>query len=134
MIAAVTPNDIVHRTLQSGDFSLSEVVLQTWATAMDIQVPYNVERMVLMACDLDTARVGALMKEFDAETKTSIPTDILDIIRKVVVDSKCVHNEEMIETLSRCYKENEYILCSTLTGSLSSPRYGHTCCPPPPCG
>jgi len=111
MIAAVTPNDIVHRTLQSGDFSLSEVVLQTWATAMDIQVPYNVERMVLMACDLDTARIGALMKEFDAETKTSIPTDILDIIRKVVVDSKCVHNEEMIETLSRCYKENEYILC-----------------------
>merc|ERR1719209_2423756 len=111
MVAAVTPNDIVHRTLQSGDFSLSEVVLQTWATAMDIQVPYNVERMVLMACDLDTARVGALMKEFDAETKTSIPTDILDIIRKVVVDSKCVHNEEMIETVSRCYKENEYILC-----------------------
>merc|ERR1719320_2374119 len=36
MIAAVTPNDIVHRTLQTGDFSLSEVVLQTWATAMDI--------------------------------------------------------------------------------------------------
>ena len=67
--------------------------------------------MVLMACGLDTARVGALMKEFDAETKTSIPADILDIIRKVVVDSKCVHNEEMIETLSRCYKENEYILC-----------------------
>ena len=38
MVAAVTPNDIVHRTLQTGDFSLSEVVLQTWATAMDIQV------------------------------------------------------------------------------------------------
>ena len=40
MVAAVTPNDIVHRTLQTGDFSLSEVVLQTWATAMDIQVQY----------------------------------------------------------------------------------------------
>merc|ERR1740128_889157 len=31
MVAAVTPNDIVHRTLQTGDFSLSEVVLQTGA-------------------------------------------------------------------------------------------------------
>ena len=40
MVAAVTPNDIVHRTLQTGDFSLSEVVLQTWATAMDIQARY----------------------------------------------------------------------------------------------
>merc|ERR1711892_1198313 len=111
MVAAVTPNDIVHRTLQTGDFSLSEVVLQTWATAMDIQVPYNVERMVLMACGIDTERVGAMMKEFDAETKTSIPTDLLNIIRGVVVDSKCVHNEEMIETMTRCFKENEYILC-----------------------
>ena len=99
MVAAATPNDIVHRTLQTGDFSLSEVVLQTWATAMDIQVhyqlliccithytfclkvPYNVERMVLMACGLDTERVGVLMKEFYAETKTSIPEDILNIIR-----------------------------------------------------
>merc|ERR1719411_1556822 len=98
MVAAVTPNDIVHRTLQTGDFSLSAEVLQTWATAMDIQVPYNVERMVLMACGIDTDRVGVLMKEFDAETKTSIPEDILNIVRKVVVDSKCVHNEEMIET------------------------------------
>jgi len=111
MVAAVTPNDIVHRTLQTGDFSLSEVVLQTWATAMDIQVPYNVERMVLMACGLDTERVGKMMKEFDASTKTSIPIDILNIIRGVVVDSKCVHDEEMIETLARCYKENDYILC-----------------------
>ena len=64
-----------------------------------------------MACGLDTERVGVLMKEFDAETKTSIPEDILNIIRGVVVDSKCVHDEEMIETLARCYKENEYILC-----------------------
>ena len=38
LIAAVTPNDIVHRTFTTGDFSLSEKVLQTWATAMDIQV------------------------------------------------------------------------------------------------
>ena len=64
-----------------------------------------------MACGLDTERVGVLMKEFYAETKTSIPEDILNIIRGVVVDSKCVHNEEMIETLARCFKENEYILC-----------------------
>ena len=64
-----------------------------------------------MACGLDTERVGKLMKEFDAETKTSIPMDILNTIRAVVVDSRCVQNEEMIETLARCFKENEYILC-----------------------
>jgi len=111
MVAAVTPNDIVHRTLQTGDFSLSPVVLQTWATAMDIQVPYNVERMVLMACGLDTARVKTLMAQFDKSAGTKIPDDILATIRKVVVDSVCIQNEEMISTLKRCKAENGYTLC-----------------------
>jgi len=111
MVAAVTPNDIVHRTLQTGDFSLSAEVLQTWATAMDIQVPYNVERMVLMASGLDTVRVKSLMTTFDESNKARIPEDILATIREVVVDSVCVQNEEMIATLGRCKEENDYILC-----------------------
>jgi len=111
MVAAVTPNDIVHRTLQTGDFSLSESVLQTWATAMDIQVPYNVERMVLMASGLDTSRIGELMKVFESDSKIKIPEDLLKIIRTVVVDSVAVDDEAMIETVSKCYKENEYIVC-----------------------
>merc|ERR1719209_369698 len=111
MVAAVTPNDIVHRTLQTGDFSLSPEVLQTWATAMDIPVPYNVERMVLMASGLDTARVKSLMTTFDESNKAKIPEDILATIREVVVDSVCVQNEEMIATLRRCKEENDYTLC-----------------------
>ena len=38
LVAAVTPNDVVHRTFSTGDYSLNKDVLQTWATAMDIQV------------------------------------------------------------------------------------------------
>jgi len=111
MVAAVTTNDIVHRTLQTGDFSLSETVLQTWATAMDIQVPYNVERIVLMASGLDTDRVSKLMKQFEKETKASIPTDLLNIIRGVVTDSICVENPHMLETLAKCHSQNGYLVC-----------------------
>lgn len=35
---AVNRNDIIHRTVQQGDFSLSEAVKSTLASAMDIQV------------------------------------------------------------------------------------------------
>jgi len=111
MVAAVTPNDIVHRTLQTGDFSLSERVLQTWATAMDIQVPYNIERMVLVASGLDTNRVKDLMTIFEAESQAKIPEDLLQTIRDVVVDSSVVQNQEMLDTVGRCYKENNYTLC-----------------------
>lgn len=38
LVVAVNRNDIVHRTVQKGDFSLCEVVRTTLASAMDIQV------------------------------------------------------------------------------------------------
>lgn len=38
LVAAVNCNDIIHRTVQRGDFSLSDTVKPTLASAMDIQV------------------------------------------------------------------------------------------------
>ena len=37
-VCAVNENDIVHRAVSTGVFTMSEVVQQTWSTAMDIQV------------------------------------------------------------------------------------------------
>jgi len=111
MVAAVTPNDIVHRTFSNGDFSLSENVLQTWASAMDIQVPYNVERMILMATQLNNERVRDMMAVFESESQTKIPEDILQKMREVVVDTKAYTNDQMIDTMKKCYEENAYIIC-----------------------
>ena len=47
LIATVNPNDIVHRTFKSGDYSLAKEVRATWASAMDIQV-INVIRIRLL--------------------------------------------------------------------------------------
>ena len=111
-MTAVTPNDIVHRTFKNGDFSLSEKVLQTWATAMDIQVPYNVERILLMAAGLDTVRVAAVMEEFERESRSVIPDDLLAIIKTVVVNSRTVGCEEMISTMVKCHEDNQsYTIC-----------------------
>ena len=38
LICAVNVNDIVHRMISTGDFSISQDVKQTWSSAMDIQV------------------------------------------------------------------------------------------------
>ena len=111
LVASVTPNDIVHRTFKNGDFSLSEKVLQTWATAMDIQVPYNVERIMLIAAGLDTSRVAKLMSEFEKETKTMIPGDLLSKMQEVVVDTLMVEDEEMVTTMRRVFEENDKTYC-----------------------
>ena len=112
LVAAVTENDVVHRTFSTGDYSLNKEVLQTWATAMDIQVPYNVERILLMAAGLDTARVAAVMEEFEREARSVIPADLLAVIKSVVVNSRTVSSKEMIDTMVRCHQENQtYIIC-----------------------
>ena len=38
LVCAVNENDIVHRAISTGDFTMSEKVMQTWSSAMDIQV------------------------------------------------------------------------------------------------
>lgn len=38
LVTVVNSNDIIHRTVQNGDFSLAESVKATLASAMDIQV------------------------------------------------------------------------------------------------
>jgi len=114
LVAAVTPNDIVDRTFKTGDFSLSEKVLQSWATAMDIQVPYNVERIILMAAGLDTQRISGLMAEFESENKkTQIPDDLLARVKDVVVDSVKVENTEMLEIMKKVFNDNggQYCIC-----------------------
>ena len=111
LVAAVTPNDIVHRTFQTGDYSLSETVLQTWATAMDIQVPYNVERIILMAADLDTSRVAELMAQFESESRTRIPGDLLELIKRVGVDTMMVETDDMVRTMKTVYDDNDGAYC-----------------------
>jgi threonine synthase len=49
LFACVNENDIIHRWLLSGVFSVAPQVVQTVAPSMDIQVPYNVERMLWLA-------------------------------------------------------------------------------------
>ena len=50
-------------------------------------MPYNVERILLMASNMDTKRVQNIMTEFEnsQENGTKIPADILSAIQSVVV-------------------------------------------------
>ena len=89
-------------------FSFSAILIIT-----PLQVPYNVERILLMAAGLDTARVAAVMEEFERESRSVIPADLLAVIQSVVVSSRTVSCEEMIASMVRCKEENSpgYIIC-----------------------
>ena len=63
---------------------------------MDIQIPYNVERMLLAVTDVDVEAVSAVMNEFDKHLKVKIPDQMMDKIRQLVVDTEAVDRMQVL--------------------------------------
>ncbi|VDI00928.1 Hypothetical predicted protein, partial [Mytilus galloprovincialis] len=64
-VCAVTQNDIVARAITKGDYSMSDSVIPTLAPAMDIQIPYNMERLWYLITQ-DSELICKLMTEFES--------------------------------------------------------------------
>ncbi|XP_065490783.1 threonine synthase-like 2 isoform X2 [Caloenas nicobarica] len=76
LVAVVNSNDIIHRTVQHGDLSLSESVKATLASAMDIQEPYNVERIFWLLSGSDSHLTKMLMEQFSVLKSLKLPEDL----------------------------------------------------------
>ncbi|XP_037663028.1 threonine synthase-like 2 isoform X2 [Choloepus didactylus] len=110
LVAAVNRNDIIHRTLQQGDFSLSEAVQPTWASAMDIQVPYNMERIFWLLSGSDSQGTRTLMEQFEITQGLRLPKELHEKLSGAVT-SESVSDETITQTMIRCWDENRYVLC-----------------------
>ncbi|EPY82063.1 threonine synthase-like protein [Camelus ferus] len=110
LAVAVNCNDIVHRTVQRGDFSLSRAVKPTLASAMDIQVPYNMERIFWLLSGSDSQGTRALMEQFERTQSVSLPEELHSKLSEAVA-SESVSDETITQTMSRCWEENWYLLC-----------------------
>lgn len=111
LVCAVTVNDIVVRTIRDGDFSISDSVKQTLATAMDIQVPYNMERIWSLLTGGDSARVKKLMDEFESTGKVQLPADIVAKTKEFIVDTVVVDDDVVRRTMRRTFETYKYQIC-----------------------
>nr|XP_045007374.1 threonine synthase-like 2 isoform X5 [Jaculus jaculus] len=76
LVVVVNCNDIIHRTVQQGDFSLSEAVKPTLASAMDIQVPYNMERIFWLLSDSNSQVTRTLMEQFERTQRLHLSKEL----------------------------------------------------------
>ncbi|KAJ8395592.1 hypothetical protein AAFF_G00030730 [Aldrovandia affinis] len=127
LVAMVNANDIVHRAVQSGDFSMATNVKQTLAPAIDIQDPYNMERVFWLLSGRDGAQVKGLMEEFQRSHKVTLP-DALHSKLSSAMSSGSVTDEGIVETMRRCWEENQYLLCPHTAVAV----WQHYHCPPHP--
>uniref|UniRef100_A0A8C8SPP3 Threonine synthase-like 2 n=2 Tax=Pelusios castaneus TaxID=367368 RepID=A0A8C8SPP3_9SAUR len=110
LVAVVNNNDIIHRAIQHGDFSLSGSVKPTLASAMDIQEPYNMERIFWMLSDSESSLIKTLMEEFNMSKKVILPKELHRKLLEVL--SSCsASDEDIVQTMRRCWEENHYLLC-----------------------
>ncbi|XP_046796603.1 threonine synthase-like 2 isoform X6 [Gallus gallus] len=110
LVAAVNSNDIIHRTVKDGDFSLSGCVKATLASAMDIQEPYNVERILWLLSGSDSHLTKTLMEQFTVSKSLKLPEGLH---RKVseTLRSCSASDEDIVQAMQRCWEENHYLLC-----------------------
>ncbi|XP_028319364.1 threonine synthase-like 2 [Gouania willdenowi] len=110
LVAMVNSNDIVHRTVTSGDFSMAAEVAQTLAPAIDIQDPYNMERMFWLLLGKDGSSVKTMMMEFQCSQRLTLSEHLYNLLSQAL-GSATVSDEGILETMRRCWEENHYVLC-----------------------
>ncbi|XP_053444063.1 threonine synthase-like 2 isoform X3 [Nycticebus coucang] len=110
LVVAVNRNDIIHRTVQRGDFSMSEAVTPTLASAMDIQMPYNMERIFWLFSGSDSQATRILMEQFERTQSLNLPEELHSKLSESVT-SESVSDEAITKTMCRCWAENQYLLC-----------------------
>ncbi|NXG16528.1 THNS2 protein, partial [Grallaria varia] len=110
LVAVVNSNDIIHRTVQQGDFSLAESVKATLASAMDIQEPYNVERILWLLSGSDSHLIKMLMEQFSVSKRVKLPEDLHRKLSETL-RSCSASDEDIVGAMRRCWEENGYLLC-----------------------
>jgi len=82
LIVATNVNDILHRALDAGDYSVGSVT-PTAAPSMDIQVSSNFERLLFDLHGRDGAALAEAMRGFESTRRMAIPQALRDEAAKL---------------------------------------------------
>lgn len=104
----VNANDITHRTVAYGEFHRSEQMEKTLSDAINIQVPYNMERVLFYLTGEDTAQVATWMAEMERSGRLTLPQVWLAKLREVLGSAR-VDDELMCWTLRRALEDHGYL-------------------------
>ena len=111
ILCATNANDIVHRTFETGDMTMQENQ-ETVSPAMDIQMAYNMERIIYFATGGDVECVREVMASVEdpAVRGAQLRPELLATLRKHFV-SCSVSDEETETAISRVQSDHGFTLC-----------------------
>ena len=104
LIAATNSNDALHQVLRSGVQPAAAAVAQTASPSMDIQVPYNVWRLLYVASGGDAPAVRAWQRDFGARAlalPAAVRARLAERVRSAAIDDGATLRA-MRDTHERC--------------------------------
>lgn len=111
IVAAVNENDIVARTMATGTFQTGSSVFASTSPSMDIQVPYNWERVVYYASGGDVEKVKDFMLAFEADPKRGAAMeDGWWQVLQQFMSARSVQVEQVAQITKQIFDSDAYIL------------------------
>ena len=98
IVVGTNANDVLHRMLTQGNISREQAVQRTLASAMDITIPYNIERLLYLATK-DVNVVSSTMSSLRSGVPTTLSSDTLAWFAEMGIVSARVSDEEILETM-----------------------------------
>jgi threonine synthase len=108
LVIATNENDILARTLASGEYRAREVKA-TQSPSMDIQVSSNFERLLFDAYNRDAAALRGLMANFTESKSFAIAPGPLETIRDEF-DAFATDEKTCADEMARVYRTAGYVL------------------------
>ncbi len=108
LLLATNENNILTRFVNSGDYSLTEVV-STASPSMDIQVASNFERYLFHLFNEDPTRVRAAFSELKEQGRISFTSEEMAHVQSEFC-SASVNQQETLKAISEFYAETGYLL------------------------
>jgi threonine synthase len=106
LVVATNVNDILVRTLATGDYEIRDV-LATTSPSMDIQISSNFERLLFETCGRDAKTVRALMASLAQSRRFTVPAEALKQMRALFTADKA-SEQESAATIRAWMKEAGY--------------------------
>eukprot|EP00405_Crypthecodinium_cohnii_P009754 CAMPEP_0206439058 /NCGR_PEP_ID=MMETSP0324_2-20121206/11992_1 /ASSEMBLY_ACC=CAM_ASM_000836 /TAXON_ID=2866 /ORGANISM="Crypthecodinium cohnii, Strain Seligo" /LENGTH=509 /DNA_ID=CAMNT_0053906621 /DNA_START=20 /DNA_END=1549 /DNA_ORIENTATION=+ len=118
-VAATNANDITHRTFDRGEFHRSDEMEKTLSDAINIQVPYNMERLLYYLTGEDSALVSSWMKVMDETGKLTLPDRWLNELKQHF-SSRRVDDEATCKAMEHAYRQHQYLADPHTSVALSA--------------
>mmetsp|Transcript_9224 Transcript_9224/g.16255 ORF Transcript_9224/g.16255 Transcript_9224/m.16255 type:complete len:515 (+) Transcript_9224:87-1631(+) len=110
LVAGVNANDITHRTITKGEFHRSECMEKTLSDAINIQVPYNMERIFYYLVGEDCRLVASWMAEMDRSGFFTLPSPWLQQMQAIFSSAR-VDDAAMCAATKRASEKHGYLPC-----------------------